>query len=341
MPFLSGRRRGERGIRPWLGVVGAAAAVAMMVGATVGWGPLAAGPEAGRAAGPAAASAGQGGSSGGPTGATPGAGPMDVRVDASAGAMRVIEGAPGRADRGRVPLGQNPVTSPASSGIGAGPSGEAVAATPGPPGQAALGAPPDGGTQPLDGLEPQRQDCFPAPVPGDLQRWGCHAPGAGGVNVHGNGFEGAAAAWAQWRDGCPPPLSGTLALLGNRIRLRVGVATTIGITWTQAIMDTGAAATTMPNSFMEAAGAVPAGTGRIAGVVPGAQSATYRYPLPDASLVVQEPDGQIVPLGRDGGSIAVTGQVGGTWHLVGPDVLREGAALTVQGPQWVLQPACR
>jgi hypothetical protein len=97
----------------------------------------------------------------------------------------------------------------------------------------------------------------------------------------------------------------------------------------------------MPNGFMEAAGAVPAGTGRIAGVVPGAQSATYRYPLPDASLVVQEPDGQIVPLGRDGGSIAVTGQVGGTWHLVGPDVLREGAALTVQGPQWVLQPACR
>ncbi len=328
MPPRPLHRLAKPGIRPCVVIVGAAAALGMLLAAG-GWATL--GPaarHAGGSAGSAPSSANQPWPSG--------TGHVGLDVGASAAALRVIQ-APPSAPAPQTGPGRKKSQSPGQGLPAATPPPQAPAG-----GGSAPGAPgPVGGAGAADGLEPPPQDCFPAPVVGDAQRWGCRARATAAGDVYGNGFEGAAAAWAQYRDRCPPALTGSMTLLGNRIRLWVGVATASGVSWTQAILDTGAFATTMPDSFMRKAGAIPApGTGRMRGVVPGAESATYRYPLPDASLVVPEPDGQIVPLGRDDDSVTVAGQVGGTSHLIGPDVLRQGATLTLDGPTWVLPPAC-
>lgn len=170
---------------------------------------------------------------------------------------------------------------------------------------------------------------------GQLTRWQCQGPH--GTTVYGT-TEATAQAQAQsaW-DGCPPAIHGTLTLLNNRIQLKVGLAGPSGTQWFTAWIDTGAFRTNLPNAVYQAAGYSPVGSQSETGVVPGATSQANIYSVEgDAFLVMDQ--GQAVPLVHTTQHVDVLGE--GAVHLIGPDVLRLGAKLSLTGSQWTLQPEC-
>jgi len=143
---------------------------------------------------------------------------------------------------------------------------------------------------------------------------------------------------------CPPPIHGTITQLaaGNRINLTIQVAGPDGTTNVQAILDTGADITVLPNHVLKRAGYVAYATSGLIGVVPGASTMDYLYRLPAGSLKIKD-QGTWVPLtnGTLQPVAGVPSSGGGvTDRLIGPDVLKLGTSLVVSGRHWTLTPPC-
>ncbi len=135
---------------------------------------------------------------------------------------------------------------------------------------------------------------------------------------------------------CPPPVTGTITTGGNRIPLTVRIGSEV----ISAILDSGAARTTLPTSVLEAAGFTPYGTSEISGVVAGATTAVHLFKIDASDILVEDGDDVYVPIAY--GMLYVVGvdNTGGVDNLIGPDVLKLGATLTTTGKEWTLQPGC-
>jgi hypothetical protein len=143
---------------------------------------------------------------------------------------------------------------------------------------------------------------------------------------------------------CPPPIRGNItgAASGNRIAITVQLVGPQAAVTIPAILDTGADTTVLPNTLLRDAGFKPYATGGVSGVVPGASTSDYLYVLPPGSLRIDD-QGTWVPL-TDGSLDPVAGihtlSGGSLDRLIGPDVLKLGAALVVSGRTWTLTPPC-
>jgi hypothetical protein len=143
-------------------------------------------------------------------------------------------------------------------------------------------------------------------------------------------------------NGCPQPLSGKLTLLGNRIPMEVWLQGPNGSGGTElsgAFVDTGAATTTLPDSVLQELGYTPVGYTTISGVVNGASSGANIYRVPgDAFEVYETGQGEWVPLST--GTITVDGVIDSSMELLGPELFRNGASLSLNDRIWVITPVC-
>lgn len=143
---------------------------------------------------------------------------------------------------------------------------------------------------------------------------------------------------------CPPAIVGqiTSAFTGNRIPLSVEVVGPRATVPIAMILDTGADQTTLPENILLQAGFTPFESSVLSGVVPGAETTAYGFRIAADDLeVLDTTNGQYVPLGY--GNLVVWGVPNagsGLDNLIGPDMLRLGAQLTVSGSTWTLTPPC-
>lgn len=136
---------------------------------------------------------------------------------------------------------------------------------------------------------------------------------------------------------CPPPLTGHLTELGNRIPLRVRISGPAGSAGLSTFVDTGGVHTTLPAQTLLDLGFVADGTEIATGMVPGSSETVQVFRVPGADLSVSD-NGRRVPLAT--GMLTVLGGPAGSFETLGPDVLAHGVALSVSGGTWSLTPAC-
>lgn len=184
---------------------------------------------------------------------------------------------------------------------------------------------------------PRYTGCTSTPTLFDARRWRCI-----GIGVPTRYTDNPAVAeylTTTWRPtpSCPAPLSGRLAGAGDRIPLELQLTGPRGVRMLPAFLDTGAGVTTLPASVLADVGLSPYGSSLATGIVPGASAAVYSYHLPPGALSVWHGG---TPELLTPASLSVVGVPGGTLALVGPDVLKSGASLSVDGPTWILWPAC-
>lgn len=144
---------------------------------------------------------------------------------------------------------------------------------------------------------------------------------------------------------CPPAITGqiTSPSSGNRIPLQIALVGPQQTVQFNAILDTGADQTTFPENELQQAGFTSFASGPVSGVVPGAQTQAYAFRVPANDIEVWDSsNNEYVPLGY--GTIVVWGIPDSGSNpvdsLIGPDMLRLGASLSVQGSNWTLTPPC-
>lgn len=157
---------------------------------------------------------------------------------------------------------------------------------------------------------------------------------------YGNAACAALAAAQNGSNACPSPFSGQISGSENRIPLQIEIAGPNGTEQENAILDTGAATTVLPDSDLQTSGFTSSGTEEI--TVGGWSGTVNVYSLPAADLLVLD-DGRYVPLAT--GTLSVVGAppatfVGGIPILIGPNVLQQGAQVSTNGSTWTLAPGC-
>jgi hypothetical protein len=131
----------------------------------------------------------------------------------------------------------------------------------------------------------------------------------------------------------------TVSILGpeNRIPLSLQISGRDGSSQKlPAVLDTGAAETTLPEQTLRAAGLSAGRPVRISGVVPGATLVGHEYRLEASQLQVLD-NGQYVPLAK--GAMNVLGDPSGT-SLIGPDMVKAGLGVQINGGNVTLTPPC-
>ena len=141
---------------------------------------------------------------------------------------------------------------------------------------------------------------------------------------------------------CPAAVTGRITTFGNRIRMRINVSGPAGtVQDVSAILDTGGVRPTFPNSLLTQLGYRPLlGPFGEIGVVPNASVPAYLYDIPASAFTILD-GGREVPIAT--GTLSVTGIVGGSGtvdNLLGPDILKQGAALNTSGANWAFTPPC-
>ncbi len=136
---------------------------------------------------------------------------------------------------------------------------------------------------------------------------------------------------------CPLPLTGRTGP-GGTVPLTLAVSGPAGTRHgVHVTLEPAGAATFFPNALLRALGYKPYQSEAGSGIVPGSQATVYLYNVPGSSLVVAD-GGASVALAD--GMLSVVGIPGSTAASLGPQILNQGAQLTVSGAAWTLTPPC-